>query len=229
MELEVLQVTKTERKTPADAWQELLCRLDGISAARVVFSDDNIPKEIHILATDEKSPKALTRDIQSALAAAFDATVDHRIISIAQFQKPVEEVERPEFEKDPRLRFVGIETKVFDGCGEITVFLTRGEEHRIGKASFSGKHSFSRCRGVALATLDAVSKYLNRNEQGCWFELLSVETAEMGGKQVAFAVLCDEEEQQLLGTSVVTEGNDDAIVRAVLDALNRRISKFLTK
>lgn len=219
-------MNQTERKTPAEAWQELLCRLDGISAARVVFSEDNTPKEIHILATDEKSPKALTRDIQSALMAAFDTTVDHRIISIAQFQKPAVE---DTGERDERLRFVGIETRVFDGCGEITVFLTHGEEHQTGKASFSGKHAFSRCRGVALAALDAVSKYINKTEEGFWIELLSAETAEMAGRQVAFVVLCDETDQQLLGTATFSEGSDNAMVRAVLNALNRRISRHISK
>lgn len=67
-----------------DTWPELLCQLSGIYAANVVFSKDDRPEEIHVLASQEKSPKTLTRDIQSAAMAAFGVAVDYRIISIAQ-------------------------------------------------------------------------------------------------------------------------------------------------
>ena len=62
-------------------WQELICRLEGVQAAQVVFAENGMPCEIHVLAGPEKSSKSLVRDIQSALTAQFGVQVDHRIIS----------------------------------------------------------------------------------------------------------------------------------------------------
>ena len=68
-------------------WQELICRLEGVQAAQVVFAESGMPCEIHVLAGPEKSSKSLVRDIQSALTAQFGVQVDHRIISVAQLSE----------------------------------------------------------------------------------------------------------------------------------------------
>ncbi|MFQ7003350.1 MAG: hypothetical protein ACLRRT_06515 [Ruthenibacterium lactatiformans] len=68
-------------------WQELICRLEGVQAAQVVFAENGMPCEIHVLAGPEKSSKSLVRDIQSALTAQFGVQVDHRIISVAQLSR----------------------------------------------------------------------------------------------------------------------------------------------
>ena len=68
-------------------WQELICRLEGVQAAQVVFAENGMPCEIHVLAGPEKSSKSLVRDIQSDLTAQFGVQVDHRIISVAQLSE----------------------------------------------------------------------------------------------------------------------------------------------
>lgn len=204
-------------KPPQEAWQELLCDLDGVYAARVVFSKDEVPEEIHVLASEGKSAKALTRDIQSALMAAFSVPVDYRIISIAQVAPKM-------IEKRVRLGYDGIETRASNGSGEISVYLSWGEERREGKAPYNSRHSFSRIRGVALATLDAVEKYINCN---CQFELLTAEQIDVGGRKAVLTAICDEQGKQLLGSAFIAEDADNAVVRAVLDALNRKIACFL--
>ncbi len=35
-------------------WQELICRLEGVQAAQVVFAENGMPCEIHVLAGPEK-------------------------------------------------------------------------------------------------------------------------------------------------------------------------------
>src|SRR5687768_17205255 len=62
-----------------------ICRLPGIQAARVVTDGAGSPTEIHVLGTREKSPKQIVRDIQSLAMAQFDLDLDHRIVSIVQF------------------------------------------------------------------------------------------------------------------------------------------------
>jgi hypothetical protein len=213
--MEVALVFEPDTKSLPESLQDLLCQLDGIYAARIILEKDKEPKEIHILASEAKSPKALTRDIQSALMASYGISVDYRIISIAQVAPKM-------IEKQIRLRYGGIETKFIDGCGNISVYLSWGDDRREGKASYTSR---SRYHGVALATLDAISKYISGNSN-CWFELITTELTKVGGMPVALVAMCDEHGQQLLGSSYVMEDADNAVVRAVLDALNRRIARL---
>lgn len=91
-------------------WQELICRLEGVQAAQVVFAENGMPCEIHVLAGPEKSSKSLVRDIQSALTAQFGVQVDHRIISVAQLSEGL--VPRGDF----RLAHTGLEIKSAKKC-----------------------------------------------------------------------------------------------------------------
>lgn len=209
-----------ETKSSVSSWQDLICRLEGVCAAKVVLSTENVPEEIHILASTTKSPKAITRDVQSALMAVFGIEVDYRIISIAQIHSELQE-------KDCRLCYSGIDTKFIDGQGEVTVFLSHGDCRMEGKASYTSRNMTSHLRGVAYATLDAVSKYISINGS-CHYDLITTEIIEVGGNSVVLAVLCDGEGRQFVGSSFIRGNHDDAMVRAVLDALNRRISRHIT-
>ncbi len=209
-----------ETKSSVTLWQNLICRLDGVCAAKVVLSTEDIPEEIHILAGTNKSPKAITRDVQSALMAAFGVEVDYRIISIAQVHPELSE-------KDSRLCYAGIDTKFIDGRGDIVVFLSHGDFRTEGKASYTSRNKTSHLRGVAYATLDAVSKLTtecNRSQ----YDLITTEIIDVSGNPVALAALCDEQGQKVIGSSFVRENMDDAMVKAVLDALNRRIARHIT-
>ncbi len=208
----------SETKPKPETWQELLCRIEGIHAARVVFSETDQPSEIHVLASDSKSPKALTRDIQSAIMAAYGVTLDYRIISIAQLASNITETH-------PRFRFIGIETRIFNGRGEITVTLSRDGKYKEGKSSYTGKHIYSRLRCVALATMDAISLHIG-GEFKDRFELILAETAKVGENMAAIAWICDDRGIQLLGNAFITGDSDNAMVRAVLNALNRHLSRM---
>lgn len=214
-------MTQSETNQPALTWQELICRLDGVYAAKVILLDDETPAEIHILATTEKSPKSLTRDIQSALMAAFGIQVDYRVISIAQIHPDMSE-------KDSRLCYLGIDIKYLEGKGEVTVYLSCDDIHFEGKASYTARNTTSHLRGIALATLDGIAQFIASNgEKQSFFEILSTEMMEIGGRMANIVTLCDNQGKHYIGSSFIREHNDDAVVRAVLDALNRRITKHV--
>lgn len=209
-----------ETKSSVTLWQNLICRLEGVCAAKVVLSPDDVPEEIHILASTNKSPKALTRDVQSALMAVFGVEVDYRIISIAQIHSELAE-------KDCRLCYTGIDTKYIDGRGDIVVFLSYGDSRVEGRASYTSRNRTSHLRGVAYATLDAVEKCTIENGS-THYDLITTEIIDVSGSPVALVVLCDEQGHQLVGSSFVRENMDDGMVRAVLDALNRRIARQIS-
>src|SRR3990172_9101844 len=61
-----------------------LCQISEVKAARIITKRDNTIDEVHILASPEKNPKQLVRDIESLLLAEYGLPVNHRKISIAQ-------------------------------------------------------------------------------------------------------------------------------------------------
>ena len=82
--------------------EEALRQLPGIKAASVVTRPDATPTEVHVLATTDKTPKQVVRDVQSLAMARYDLDIDHRIVSVVQFDDPTDGVVRDELEEAHR-------------------------------------------------------------------------------------------------------------------------------
>ena len=195
-------------------WQELICRLEGVQAAQVVFAENGMPCEIHVLAGPEKSSKSLVRDIQSALTAQFGVQVDHRIISVAQLSEGL--VPRGDF----RLAHTGLEIKSAGGRVSASVTLARGCDTYTGHGE-SANTPFARRRCVSEAALAAV----NRAAGETCFELASVDVVTLAGQGIVVTqVYSLRDGQRLLGSAFLNEDPDNAAVHSVLSAVNRRLS-----
>ena len=195
-------------------WQELICRLEGVQAAQVVFAENGMPCEIHVLAGPEKSSKSLVRDIQSALTAQFGVQVDHRIISVAQLSEGL--VPRGDF----RLAHTGLEIKSAGGRVSASVTLARGCDTYTGHGE-SANTPFARRRCVSEAALAAV----NRAAGETCFELASVDAVTLAGQGIVVTqVYSLRDGQRLLGSAFLNEDPDHAAVHSVLSAVNRRLS-----
>lgn len=195
-------------------WQELICRLEGVQAAQVVFAENGMPCEIHVLAGPEKSSKSLVRDIQSALTAQFGVQVDHRIISVAQLSEGL--APRGDF----RLAHTGLEIKSAGGRVSASVTLARGCDTYTGHGE-SANTPFARRRCVSEAALAAV----NRAAGETCFELASVDAVTLAGQGIVVAqVYSLRDAQRLLGSAFLNEDPDNAAVHSVLSAVNRRLS-----
>lgn len=195
-------------------WQELICRLEGVQAAQVVFAENGMPCEIHVLAGPEKSSKSLVRDIQSALTAQFGVQVDHRIISVAQLSEGL--VPRGDF----RLTHTGLEIKSAGGRVSASVTLARGCDTYTGHGE-SANTPFARRRCVSEAALAAV----NRAAGETCFELASVDAVTLAGQGIVVTqVYSLRDGQRLLGSAFLNEDPDNAAVHSVLSAVNRRLS-----
>ena len=195
-------------------WQELICRLEGVQAAQVVFAESGMPCEIHVLAGPEKSSKSLVRDIQSALTAQFGVQVDHRIISVAQLSEGL--VPRGDF----RFAHTGLEIKSAGGRVSASVTLARGCDTYTGHGE-SANTPFARRRCVSEAALAAV----NRAAGETCFELASVDAVTLAGQGIVVTqVYSLRDGQRLLGSAFLNEDPDNAAVHSVLSAVNRRLS-----
>ncbi|HEX4469481.1 MAG TPA: hypothetical protein VH080_08095, partial [Gemmatimonadaceae bacterium] len=68
---------------PIQRAEELLATLPGVISARIVASGTGAVEEIHILTTDEVTPKQTVRNVESALIAHLGMRVSHKKISVA--------------------------------------------------------------------------------------------------------------------------------------------------
>lgn len=205
--------------------EEALSQVSEIRAARVVTSANGAIDEIHVLALPSKAPKQLVRDIESTLQAAFGIAIDHKKISIAQLgQENVPHVDSARLQA--RAQIKSINAEVAGVYVNMAVALELEGETFIGKASGPASRT-GRDRLVAEATLDGITQYL----QGAFtFALEDVEIVRLGRESIAVScvvLVTSLGEQAFAGSALVRQNDKDSIVRATLDAINRRLG-FLT-
>jgi hypothetical protein len=196
-----------------------LCQIPDIRAVRILSDEEGHASEVHVLATRDKAPKQLARDIQSLAMAQFGVDLDHRVISIVQFDDPDSVCSKP----SPRPAIGSLVVEKHGLKVRVRVGLsTNGTEqlgHSEGPASVQG-----RLRATARATLGAVSELLP--DWNAASDVEHVEVIPVGRHRIAVALislLTLDGEATVSGSAVVRNSEDDAVVRAVLDAVNRRL------
>lgn len=210
----------TTEKPLEKAWQDLICKIDGVYSSRVVLDERGCAEKIHILASNQKSPKTVIRDVQSAIMSVFNTSIDYRVISVALIHPQMATV------LNFRLKYAGISVNTVGCCSSVSVTLEQGDRAYTGEAACSNARQ-SRCRGVAQATLNAVAQFTGGNHL---FDLDNAEIILFCGQNAALVSLFSfRDNLKLLGSSFVHTDNDTAIVNATLSALNRRIEILSTE
>lgn len=193
-------------------------RLPGVQAVRVVTGPDARPTEVHVLASRDKTPKQLVRDIQSIALAQHDLEVDHRIVSVVQF----DDADTAGGTTANRVLIATITAQTTGLESTATVTLASNGTLYDGSATAPATAS-SRPRLIARATLNAVCALMPVG--ACDIEYAQV--AQIGGREVAVSivqVVTPEGEQIVTGSALVRGDEADAVARSVLDALNRRLA-----
>ncbi len=211
-----------------DRYRELLSNLTGVFASNVDIAEDGSIREIHILGSQSRNPKQIARDVQSALASAFDVRIDHRIISIAQIPSdPIFKQEQDELasSKDPAMRFLvnGVWQSVQNRQYTIKVSLRFGDQEYEG-TSTSGNTFAQRMRAASIATLEAVHSFFGTHNV---FILLSVEQMQIAGTRVALtAIECSgpDASTMLVGSALYNHDETHTVIRSTLSAINRKLT-----
>jgi hypothetical protein len=211
-----------------DRYRELLSNLTGVFAANVDIAEDGSIREIHILGSQSRNPKQIARDVQSALASAFDIRVDHRIISIAQipsdpiFKQEHEELP-PAKDSSPRFFVSGVWQSVQNRQYTVKVALRFGDQEYEGTSS-CGNTFAQRMRAASIATLEAIHSYFGMHNV---FILLSVEDMQIAGTRIALtAIECSgpDTSSMLVGSAVYNHDETQTVIRATLSAINRKMT-----
>lgn len=207
--------------------EDELCRLTGILGVRIVGDRVGRPVEVHVLADHSKPAKQTVRDVRAVAQTVFGIELDHRIVSVAQLEtgdsdEPLGiDLHRPE----QRVRVGSINVETVGVRAEVRVVLLDGEREITGYAEGSVAN-LVRAQLVATAALDAVRQLEPAADA---VHVTTAEVARVGPSRVAVVTVVYVDppvELVVSGSAVVRRDRDDAVVRALLDATNRRLSRL---
>lgn len=216
--------------------QEDLRRVPGIKSATIV--GDEAPREIHIVAGQQRAPKQLVRDVQSLAQAGFGLSIDHRIVSVVQLEDDVPtedqtidltaDEEPPPPPAPPRAQRPLLERVVFASRGSsgwVKVALRWPDgEVTEGAGAATGSRE-ARARGATLATLNALEPVLAAKGSSLEIDHVLVHRIGQTDAVLTRAVLYDgRTPTPLVGSAVVQDDVATAAVRALLHAINRKLS-----
>ena len=220
-------MTRTDitKQPPDDLYRSLLLELPDVFAANVLMDDNAAICEIHIVAGLGRNPKQISRDVQSALLAAFNLRVDHRVISIAQLaSNPFErQAQAQRAEMGSRIQCMEVSTRVVEQQYRVSVCLRYGEHDFNGQAVCRNTTT-QRMHAAVQATLNAVHSVLGVEDL---FTIVTTQSTTVGGIPIALTLLEYSyaiEERLLIGAAPQTEDVAVGFVKSTLDALNRNLS-----
>lgn len=203
--------------TIAEAAEAVVRRLRGVQSVRVETNDDGGVRFVHVLGGPDRSPKIIAVDVVSALAAELGLELEPRQVRVAAQQRT--ERAAPD---QLRLKFVGLSVAVLHTTAEVKVHLE--DQGLVYEGIASGPYaSRNRLDLIAEAALRAVEIFLRTEGM---FLLEGVTVSTIGAHEVAVAVvsLPGREEETLVGSALVRDDAREAVIRAVLAAINRPVS-----
>lgn len=193
----------------------LICKLPDINHCSVVCNQNNEVEEIHIIAGVNRNVKQLVRDIQSSINAKFGINIDYKVISIAQ-------INENDF-KETRLKLDGISVKNVENAIEAIVTLKNEDKLFEGK-SRRVKSRNNKFKAIAEATILALEGFLDIGQA---FYLEDIRVVSIASREVSTCVIgfaFAGKEDLLSGCSIINADENESAVKAVLSAVNRKIS-----
>lgn len=211
--------------------EELLGSLTGVVSVRIVAQPGGDIQEIHLLTTEEVSPKQTVRNVESALLAQLDLAVDHRKISVARTSggeggdEPSRFLQAVPSRTEERLLFVGHQTESQRSHSvRMSVAVEWKGERYEGHAEGTDLPR-SRLETVADATLRAVEAAMADDERGGFTLALDgaklIDAFERRYVLVAVHAITDREVTPLSGAAGVSDAPDRAVILATLQATDR--------
>lgn len=223
----LVQGAERERVT-VEQVEELLAQIPGIISARVLVNDWGGVEDIHVLATMDRHPKFVVRDVQAALSARWGLQINHKKIGVAQV------VARDSSVIPQRIGLTNVEVSadMLRGSARVRVSLGRGTdaedapvETYSGEAEgLNARHHLMRL--AAEATLEAVNLAVDPEVRFAREEVGLVPFNRRDIALVTVTMLSRGSEETLVGAALVKGDPVEAAVRAALDAVNRRLTRL---
>ncbi|MGI6097168.1 MAG: hypothetical protein ACOYBM_03520 [Dethiobacteria bacterium] len=217
---------KTPNNPFFDQFEKSIKKIKDIKAVNIVGSEDNDSiEEIHVLAEKKRTAKQIVRDIETLFKVKFGRDIDHKKVSVLQFGEDLK------INNIPRLKFNSLALYRSSNRLEIKVELITPSGQCIAGEAVGLNSRTNRLRMVAEATVRAVEKVFDESLR-LTASVENVNLFSLGGSRVAIAIIAligEKENQQLVGSALVQDDENESVIRAVLDALNRYVEKnFIT-
>jgi hypothetical protein len=201
--------------------EELLGQVRGVLAVRVVTDEQGQIDELHVVGSPGRSAKQMVRDVESLLYVRGGVHLDHRKISLVQI---AESVIQP---VAVRVLLLEIAQSSIDEPPTVAVTLGMGDRRVQGLGRARPDQDDPPEYLAGYATLHALDQLLGPRGQ---FRLENLQRQVFGQLEVYLAhlsLITDDGIEALLGISVVRDADLASVVRAILDAVNRRLQRLL--
>jgi len=216
---------ETPRRALAHEAEAVVRRVRGVSAVRVDLGDDGAIAQVHVLGSAERTPRVIVADVIAALGAELGLSVAPGQVRAATL-RPGQPSAGPAPVRS-RLKFVGLTVSRLRSSADVRVQVEH--EGLVYEGASSGRSGAPHLLELTgQATLRAVETYLRAD---AFFTLQAAAVVPVATHQVALVLVAwlGPEEELLTGSAVVREDPRDAVVRAVLDAVNRPVGWLGTR
>jgi len=205
-------------KGTANLVEELVNEIQGVVSARAILDDNGTIVELHVLSNETRNPRQIVRDIETALLVKMGLNIDHKKISVVQF------ADREDTEvKRVTLRSIGY--KLNRGLAEVSVSLSLGDIK--SEITVSGPNTLqNQIRLVANATISSLRELLGDAIDFVVEDVASLHFARREAVLVGVSMLSTGGEETFIGAAFNRGDIKEAVVRASLDAVNRRLQRL---
>lgn len=200
--------------------EKMINSISGVMSSKIVYDEQNEIEEIHIISNNNRSPKQVSRDIQSVLAAQYDLKIDHKKISVAQINSG------EKIDKNYRFSIGSIGYSIVENMAEVKVVLKKGDEEF--ESIIQGPNSKNNVyRIVVQATLECIHNFIGRRDLFIVEDVEKIILAKQDVLTIGITCVLNEREELLVGSAVIKKDDYETIVKATLDAINRKVLQLM--
>jgi hypothetical protein len=194
-------------------------KIQGVTGVRIV--GEAAPSEIHVVATLERPPKQIVRDVQSLSTTSLGESIDHRIVSVVQLE------ESPENDNAAQGRIIldQVITVSRRNDGWVRVSLRMADGQTVDGAVKVGATRIERAQGSVAAALKALQPRLDAISGRLLLQNVVVNNESYPPSvQIKADFHTPAGHSVLIGGAVIEDDIATAAARALLQALNRKLS-----
>ncbi|MHB0885337.1 MAG: hypothetical protein ACYC6V_02405 [Bacillota bacterium] len=206
-------------------YEHLIGQIRDVISTRVITDPQCNIEEIHVLAGSGRSPKQIVRDVESAFMTQFGLAVDHKKISIAQVQ---DQGQAEVSLEQARVKLGAVSFSTTGPRADCHVQLELSGDVYEGGAS-GANSATGRLRLVATATVAAVEQYFKSTPMFSVDDIVSFSVAGRRVVNVVLTMMTSIGEESFVGSSLVKDDEREAVARATLDAINRKLAMLVRK
>ncbi len=200
------------------ACEELIKGVPGVISSKIVKAETGVIDEVHVIINESRHPKQISKDVQSILATRLDELVDYRKISIAQTRVDFD----LEAKEDYRIHFKSVNFYSDTKGIHVEVKMLYGDEEYVGQSDGINTER-NTDRLIGMSTIDCVEKIFDNNHSFLLEDIDIIKIAKTDVVVVGVNMIFNGREELLIGTALAKTDRKKSIVRATLDAINRKL------